>query len=155
MAGVGLTKRWRAVRFRNSKLSCPFKTPILTEERLQALRQELAYASYLNLQTVILPPPRNRGHVADYARVVNACLSITYPGLQISVRIPVYDPRTLSPSSVAPHLEDAPAPPLLRVPEGDLSSTWEMWDVIRTICGHNPRLSLSMRHPPCNRGSNH
>jgi protein arginine N-methyltransferase 5 len=118
---------------------------IWTKEWLQALRQELAYASYLNLQTVILPPPRNRDRVADYARAVNACLSITYPGLQISIRIPVYDPRS---SSVASHYEDTPESPLLLAPEGDLSSTWEMWDVIRTICGHNPRLSLSRRHLP-------
>jgi len=117
---------------------------VLIEEWLQALRQELAFASYLNFQTIILPPPRNRDRVADYARAVNACLSITYPGLQISLRIPMYDPRS---SSVASHHEDTPASPLLRAPEGDLSSTWEMWDVIRTICGHNPRLSLSMRHP--------
>lgn len=117
----------------------------LIEECVQALRQELAYASYLNLQTVILPPPRNRDRVADYARAVNACLSITYPGLQISLRIPIYDPRS---SSAASHHEDAPVSPLLRAPEGDLSPTWEMWDVIRTICGHNPRLSLSMHYSP-------
>ncbi len=125
-------------------LSMPYYR-ILVEECLQALRQELAYASYLNLLTVILPPPRNRDRVADYARAVNACLSITYPGLQISLRIPVYDPRS---SSVTSYHEDTPVSPLLRAPEGDLSSTWEMWDVIRTICGHSPRLSLSMHYPP-------
>lgn len=27
---------------------------------------------------------------------------------------------------------------------GDLSSTWEMWDCIRTLCGYHPRLSVSM-----------
>lgn len=26
---------------------------------------------------------------------------------------------------------------------GDPSSTWEMWDTIRTMCGYHPRLSLS------------
>lgn len=25
----------------------------------------------------------------------------------------------------------------------DPSATWEIWDVIRTMCGYNPRLSLS------------
>ncbi len=26
---------------------------------------------------------------------------------------------------------------------GDPSSTWEMWDCIRTLCGYHPRLSVS------------
>ncbi|ADV21175.1 protein arginine N-methyltransferase 5 [Cryptococcus gattii E566] len=27
---------------------------------------------------------------------------------------------------------------------GDLSSTWEMWDCIRTLCGYHPRLSVTL-----------
>jgi protein arginine N-methyltransferase 5 len=27
---------------------------------------------------------------------------------------------------------------------GDPSSTWEMWDTIRSLCGYHPRLSISM-----------
>jgi len=29
------------------------------------------------------------------------------------------------------------------VATGDPSSTWEMWDCIRTLCGYHPRLSVS------------
>lgn len=46
----------------------------------QALRQEIAYASYLSLTTIILPPPRleNREYLADYARAVNAALASSW-----------------------------------------------------------------------------
>lgn len=29
------------------------------------------------------------------------------------------------------------------VAQGDPSSTWEMWDTIRSLCGYHPRLSIS------------
>jgi type II protein arginine methyltransferase len=105
----------------------------------------LAFASYLNLQSVILPPPRNRQNVADYARSVNACLHSTSTYLQISIRMPIYDPRSVPKRSIAPDSEqnNVPLSVHARAPDGDLSSTWEMWDTIRSICGYNLRLSLS------------
>jgi len=108
------------------------------------LKQELAYANYLNVPAVVLPPPRNRQHVADYARAVNACLKATTAYLHISVRIPIYDPRSASPNSLAQQTapENVPLSVHARAPDGDLSTTWEMWDVIRSICGYSPRLSL-------------
>ncbi|CAG8606297.1 17274_t:CDS:2, partial [Acaulospora colombiana] len=110
-----------------------------------ALKQELSFASYLNLQSVILPPPRNRQNVADYARAVNACLHSTTTYLQVSIRMPIYDPRSVPKRSIAPESEsnNVPLSVHARAPDGDLSTTWEMWDAIRTVCGYNPRLSLS------------
>jgi protein arginine N-methyltransferase 5 len=132
---------------------------------LQALRHELALAHYLNVPTVILPPPRNRAHVADYARAVNASLLSTGSYTpQISIRIPISDPAELvRPGStggraslggdglgddgiggrrdtgggLSNRLSTA------QVGVQDPSATWEIWDVIRTMCGYNPRLSLS------------
>ena len=119
---------------------------------LKALRQEMAYATYLNLSTIILPPPRTRAFVADYARALNACLATTSPYLQISIRIPLYDPNIFRSTSDASfvHVEgDLPPRPKSRGPLGDLSATWEAWDVIRTICNYNARLSLSMLDMLC------
>lgn len=111
-----------------------------------ALKQELAYASYLNMPAVVLPPPRNRLHVADYARAVNACLKSTTAYLHISVRIPIYDPRSASTDTLSQQTppENVPLSAHARAPDGDLSSTWEMWDVIRSVCGYSPRLSLAL-----------
>src|SRR5258708_23558789 len=67
----------------------------------QALRQEVAYASYLNVQTVILPPPRHRSHVASYARAINECLKST-PYINFSIRLPIYDPAVFQPKESPP-----------------------------------------------------
>jgi hypothetical protein len=92
------------------------------------------------MHTLILPPPRNRAHVADYARAVNACLTAagTSRYLNLSIRIPIYVP----PAATVPFLH-ASSQPNLQASENELIATWEMWDVIRTICGYHPRLSLS------------
>jgi protein arginine N-methyltransferase 5 len=131
---------------------------------LQALRQELAYASYLNVQSAILPAPRNRDHVASYARIVNASLKHT-PYIHLSIRLPIYNPSVLSPNPTASpsamvssltseSLSPMPSTPRLIVPESssemisaareeELNKTWEMWDLIRSICDYDTRLTLS------------
>jgi protein arginine N-methyltransferase 5 len=110
---------------------------------------------------VILPPPRNRAHVASYARAVNECLKNT-PYVHFSIRIPIYDPSIFHPrpssisysvSSPANLLSSTPrieveddqllATKSPRAPEGELNGTWEMWDIIRSVCDYNPRLTLS------------
>lgn len=98
-----------------------------------ALEQELAWASYLNIGTVILPPPQHREYLASYARAVNAALTrFATSRIELSIRIPVYDPRTKSNSIL-----DAPSVMEL------LSLSWETWDLIRLVCDYHPRLSLS------------
>lgn len=131
----------------------------------QALKQELAYASYLNIHTAILPPPRNRDHVASYARIVNSCLNKS-PYIYLSIRLPIYNPSSVfhpgSPISVfhpssssgvsLPNSGTISTPALViseseQVPStsgGSVNATWEMWDVIRSMCDYNSRLTLSI-----------
>ena len=122
--------------------------------------QELAYASYLNVSVAILPPPRNRTHVPSYARAIHACLD-KIPYMHFSVRVPVYDPAvfqlvtpTPRPASPAPSISassiasgvsatSSKSAGFPHTTEEEFNTTWEMWDVIRTICESNPRLSLS------------
>ncbi|KIL64458.1 hypothetical protein M378DRAFT_11467 [Amanita muscaria Koide BX008] len=127
-----------------------------------ALRQEVSYASYLNIQNVILPPPRNRSHVASYARIVSSCLRNT-AFLNFSIRLPIYNPSFLraetpasplllsgqpdtSQSSALPTLllPDSAPQSILSTPEGEVNATWEMWDVIRSICDYDTRLTLAL-----------
>ena len=125
----------------------------------QALQQELAYASYLGIESAILPAPRNRDHVASYARIVNSCLNNT-PFINLSIRLPVYNPSVLHTNAPAPLSGGHPASPspstplkcytpgyssdkLSATPESELNGTWEMWDLIRSICDYNTRLTLS------------
>jgi hypothetical protein len=129
---------------------------------IQALQQELAYASYLNIQSAILPPPRNRDHVASYARIINSCLTAT-PYLSLSVRLPIYNPSVFQasspksafqtpsrgPAAAAPSTptlvvsDSSPEPERPQNSETSLNATWEMWDLIRSMCDYNPRLTLS------------
>lgn len=129
----------------------------------KALKQELVHASYLGMQTVILPPPRNRAHAADYARAVNSCLdgSGISPFTHLSIRIPIYIPNATSTSSMIPSssstsmrmINGAAASPAsiasfasnhaAPLSEADLNATWEIWDTIRGLCNYNNRLSLS------------
>ncbi|KAF8269557.1 PRMT5 arginine-N-methyltransferase-domain-containing protein [Lactarius quietus] len=107
-----------------------------------ALQQELSYASYLDIQTVILPPPSNRSQIAAYGRVVNACLART-PYMQFSIRLPIYNPsifQSNSGQSSTQHENPSLHPPV----PAELNATWEMWDVIRSICAYNPRLTLTL-----------
>ncbi|KAG5647400.1 hypothetical protein DXG03_000471 [Asterophora parasitica] len=135
-----------------------------------ALQQELAYASYLNVQSAIIPAPRNRDHVASYARIVNSCLKNT-PYIHLSIRLPIYNPSVLQNTPASPSLlgvEDfagssslsptQPAPRLVvpgntsqklsTAPEGELNATWEMWDLIRSMCDYNTRLTLTLDLAP-------
>ena len=90
-----------------------------------ALKQELAFASHLHVTTVVLPQPRNKAFIMDYARCIADILAS--PGyLQLLIRIPIVDPHdTTSPHSAA-------------------LSAWSMWDTIRSACSYNPRLGVML-----------
>lgn len=129
-----------------------------------ALQQELAYAAYLNVESAILPAPRNREHVSSYARIVNSCLN-KLPSINLSIRLPVYDPSVLHasglsplppPTELSPTHFTTPSTPgkgsssdrLSTTPESELNATWEMWDLIRSICDYNTRLTLTLDLAP-------
>ena len=130
-----------------------------------ALRQEIAYASYLSITTIVVPPPKleNREYLADYARAINGALasswhinvshtplscsdgrhSETDPGatttlMQISIRLPIAE---YSPAELAAR----PGTPAFAAVTGDSDrcETWELWNTLRGLCGYSPRLTLS------------
>ncbi|GJE96614.1 PRMT5-domain-containing protein [Phanerochaete sordida] len=111
-----------------------------------ALRQELAYATYLNVHTAILPPPHNREHVASYARTINSVLS-TVPYMQLSVRMPIYDPSLIHLDYGSPNPTSTGTSTKL-VDDHPSIATWEMWDTIRCICDYHPRLTLALDLTP-------
>ncbi|GBE88024.1 PRMT5-domain-containing protein [Sparassis latifolia] len=112
-----------------------------------ALQQELAYASYLNVHTAILPPPRHRAHLASYARTVNTCIN-AIPYIQLSIRIPIYNPMELQFQSTTTDLSTADTSSSLLSSTEPSTATWEMWDTIRSVCGYNPRLTLTLDMTP-------
>ncbi|GAA5821276.1 hypothetical protein JCM11251_004548 [Rhodosporidiobolus azoricus] len=105
-----------------------------------ALRQEIAYASYLSITTIILPPPRldNREYLADYARAINGALASSWH-INISIRIPVAE-------YTAAELSARPGTPAFQTLTGDTDKceTWEMWNTLRGMCSYSPRLTLTL-----------
>ena len=87
--------------------------------------------------------------------------------MHFSVRLPIYDPAVVQSKESSPHGDlssggastaQASSPRLAlsgafsqkylkpsKAPENEVNATWEMWDVIRTICDNNVRLTLSER----------
>lgn len=87
--------------------------------------------------------------------------------MHFSVRLPIYDPAVFQSKESPPHGDPnssgastaQASPPTLgpsgafsqkhfkssKASEGELNATWEMWDVIRTVCDNNVRLTLSER----------
>lgn len=134
------------------------------------MRAELSQALHLNVPVLILPSPKssNRAHLASYARAISSLLLLGGPSAytQLSLLIPVSDPiQLISQGPAPPGSSDdkkhrrvsslshhQPQRPLSTVSplkqgthgQGDPSATWEMWDMVRKICGYNPRLSLSV-----------
>jgi len=51
--------------------------------------------------------------------------------------------RVPSGASAASSMMSARSGVISGVSHGDPSSTWEMWDTVRTLCGYHPRLSVS------------
>lgn len=66
------------IRF-DAELVCfsSFSYSLLIPHLFQALKQEVSFASYLHITTIILPPPRNSRYLIDYARAVNSALTMS------------------------------------------------------------------------------
>lgn len=132
-----------------------------------ALKQEIAYATYLGLEWVIVPPPVDRMHAVSFGRTIRSCLeSSTY--MHLVIRLPLYDPAVFKTTQRSPSLDTSftvaspsisssgfmtvPGSPMpemsrrraftLKASEAQYSGTWEMWDTIRSVCGYHPNLHL-------------
>jgi protein arginine N-methyltransferase 5 len=136
--------------FASDWLELDAEDPWVQRDAELALQQELSYAAYLNIHTVVLPPPRSRAHVGSYARAVAAGLA-RHSYLQIAVRIPIYHPAALRPvSNQSTSINDALGVQITLPAESapgyasdeELNVSWDMWDAVRSICDYNQRLCI-------------
>ncbi|GAA6004774.1 protein arginine N-methyltransferase [Rhodotorula paludigena] len=106
-----------------------------------ALRQEISYASYLSIATIVLPPPKleNREFLADYARAINGALASSWH-INISIRLPIAEYSAGELSTARPGTPAFNA----AVGETDRCETWEMWNTLRGMCSYSPRLTLTL-----------
>lgn len=71
---------------------------------VQALKQEISYASHVHIPYLILPSPRNPEYVTDYARAINAALAAS----------PFIHVRLASPNSCQMQAEQGQTPTSLQ-----------------------------------------
>jgi protein arginine N-methyltransferase 5 len=128
--------------------------PLIANISRQVLTMEIAYAAFCGVNNIIIPGPRqyNSGSaasdgVARYARAVQEALGVANY-VHMAIHIPMY------------HQADKHAVPLL----GDLApftreeyqsteteedyelfGSWDAWNVIRSVCKYNSRLSVGKK----------
>ncbi len=120
----------------------------------QVLTMEIAYAAFCGVSSVIIPGPRQYSNYRDdtnglvqYARAIQEALNVgSY--IQMAIHVPMYDhgePHIKAPiGDLAPFaredyvLNEQNA----AAKEADLYSTWDAWNMIRSVCEYNSRLSV-------------
>lgn len=131
--------------------------PLISNISRQVLNIEIAYASFCGVGNIIIPGPRtylsgstdNDGLVA-YARAIQEALAIgSY--IQMALQIPMYgkDEKKDLIGDLLPLARESYAPELKENKEIDLYETWDAWNLIRTVCKYNSRLSVGKKpiHP--------
>ena len=120
----------------------------------QVLNVEVAYASFCGVGNIIIPGPRRYGSKAtdndgimQYARAIQEALAIgSYT--QIAIHIPMYgreDMRDIT-GDLLPFARDSgPSGNTNASSEIDLYETWDAWNLIRSVCKYNSRLSVGKK----------
>ncbi|EPQ31570.1 uncharacterized protein PFL1_00903 [Pseudozyma flocculosa PF-1] len=135
-----------------------------------ALRQELAYAAYLGISNVVLPPPSSeparRPFLPDYARAINSCLSSggteAAPAgqwMNLSIKLPISSPYGLAKvlaaqasrghglgasGSAASNVSAAAPSAAAALLRADDDWAWETWEHVRQLCSYSTRLHVAL-----------
>lgn len=116
------------------------------------LKLEVAYAAFCGISYVVVPGPRSRGHGAtdsglvQYGRAMMDALN-QGPYMQFYVWLPMHDDPEGQTDDEMGDLALFARPQFLDPDTGetrrpDLFGTWEVWNVIRSICKYPSRLCV-------------
>jgi protein arginine N-methyltransferase 5 len=125
--------------------------PLISNISRQVLNIEIAYASFCGVGNIIIPGPRTRGSSAtdndglvQYARAIQEALTIgSY--MQMAIHLPMYGqevPKDLT-GDLLPFARDESSAERNR--QVDLYEAWDAWNLIRSVCKYNSRLSVGKR----------
>ncbi|KAK8094063.1 PRMT5 arginine-N-methyltransferase [Apiospora hydei] len=129
--------------------------PVVSSISRQVLNLEVNYANFCGIRSLIVPGPRNDAlkagsgqGVAQFARAIQEALVIG-TRLNFIIHLPMYREPGLEEtienlSSALPNKEQ---PGSDEPEEIDIFSTWDSWNVIRTTCTYDSRLSVAVRVP--------
>ena len=99
-------------------------TDFVRKESAASFVQEVSWAAHLGLTAVMLPTPLRPDRLANFATLTQKALD-TLHSSQVWVRVPM-EFRGVSDEAGANGRS--------------LSDPWEMWNTLRTLCGHHPNL---------------
>lgn len=129
--------------------------PLVASISRQVLTMEIAYAAFCGVGNIVIPGPRLHNYGRDatdgltrYARVVQEALDIN-SYIQIAIHLPMYEGQE---SHIKQDVGDLSKFSREKFMSEDRSqkfeeaefATWDTWNMIRTICKYNARLSIGM-----------
>jgi protein arginine N-methyltransferase 5 len=115
------------------------------------LNIEIAYASFCGVGNIIIPGPRsyssglsNNDGLIQYARAIQEALTIgSY--IQMAIHVPMYGNEETKEmiGDLRPFARDYKTTEKAKENrELDLFETWDGWNLIRSVCKYNSRLSV-------------
>lgn len=128
--------------------------PLIANISRQVLNIEIAYASFCGVGNIIIPGPRSYSSgissndgLLQYARAVQEALTIgSY--IQMAIHVPMYgnDEKQEMIGDLRPFARDYKSSEESKANrEVDLYETWDAWNLIRSVCKYNSRLSVGKR----------
>lgn len=106
-----------------------------------ALSQEIMWATHLSVPAVIAPAPRY--NCFNYARALNTCIYKS-PNMQIWVEVPLVGVDAEHSGNDADDTDAAFSESDLVASDVKQGDSWEAWNNLRVLCGHNPMLSVAL-----------
>lgn len=129
--------------------------PLIANVSRQVLNIEIAYASFCGVGNIIIPGPRaytsgatDNDGLVQYARAIQEALSIgSY--IQMAIHVPMFGNEETK--DLTGDLRPFARIPASSAPKGkaskeiDLFETWDAWNLIRSVCKYNSRLSVGKK----------
>jgi protein arginine N-methyltransferase 5 len=130
------------------------RDPLISNISRQVLNIEIAYASFCGVGNIIIPGPRSYSSgstdndgLIQYARAIQEALTIgSY--IQMAIHIPIYGNEEVKDMTgdLLPFTRDSLSSGKGKPSnEIDLYETWDAWNLIRSVCKYNSRLSVGKK----------
>ncbi|RDW72084.1 hypothetical protein BP5796_08118 [Coleophoma crateriformis] len=129
--------------------------PLISNISRQVLNIEIAYAAFCGISNIIIPGPRSYSSSASdydgltqYARAIQEALTIG-GYMQMAISIPMYGPEETKEMTgdLVPLARTSPTAGKSKAKDIDLFESWDAWNLIRSVCKYNARLSVALGLP--------
>ncbi|OJD37918.1 protein methyltransferase [Diplodia corticola] len=132
--------------------------PVIAHVSRQVFSQEVAYASFCGIGNIIVQGPKlHHGHlhatgVSQFARSMLEALAVG-PYINIVILLPMVDDPNVESNDDMGHLAPFAREKYVKASDAkqnaglDLFGTWDAWNIIRTVCKYNSRLSVALDLP--------